>query len=83
MALFFAAKLRWQKRWASSSVGLERTPDKREVGSSTLPRPTIEISDLKFQISNLRSNDIENSAPQIGNRVGWDVLTLTRGGAVR
>ena len=26
---------------AYSSVGLERTPDKREVGSSNLPRPTI------------------------------------------
>jgi hypothetical protein len=25
---------------AYSSVGSERTPDKREVGSSTLPRPT-------------------------------------------
>ena len=25
---------------ACSSVGLERTPDKREVGSSNLPRPT-------------------------------------------
>jgi hypothetical protein len=25
---------------AYSSVGLERTPDKREVGSSNLPRPT-------------------------------------------
>jgi hypothetical protein len=28
------------KRRAYSSVGLERTPDKREVGSSNLPRPT-------------------------------------------
>ena len=27
-------------RWAYSSVGLEHTPDKREVGSSNLPRPT-------------------------------------------
>ena len=26
---------------AYSSVGSERTPDKREVGSSNLPRPTI------------------------------------------
>jgi hypothetical protein len=26
--------------WAYSSVGLEHTPDKREVGSSNLPRPT-------------------------------------------
>ena len=26
---------------ACSSVWLERTPDKREVGSSSLPRPTI------------------------------------------
>ena len=27
--------------WACSSAWLERTPDKREVGSSSLPRPTI------------------------------------------
>ena len=27
--------------WASSSVWLERALDKREVGSSSLPRPTI------------------------------------------
>ena len=26
--------------WACSSVWLERTPDKGEVGSSSLPRPT-------------------------------------------
>jgi hypothetical protein len=35
----------WERRlsrdnWACSSVWLERTPDKREVGSSSLPRPT-------------------------------------------
>ena len=30
--------------WAYSSVGLERTPDKREVGGSNPPRPT-SISD--------------------------------------
>jgi hypothetical protein len=29
-----------EPRWAYSSVGLEHTPDKREVGSSNLPRPT-------------------------------------------
>jgi hypothetical protein len=29
-----------RSRWAYSSVGLEHTPDKREVGSSNLPRPT-------------------------------------------
>ena len=29
-----------KKNWARSSVGLERTPDKREVGSSNLPGPT-------------------------------------------
>ena len=27
--------------WAYSSVWLERTPDKREVGGSSPPRPTI------------------------------------------
>src|SRR4051794_35099791 len=30
-------------KWAYSSVGLERTPDKREVGSSNLPRPTSDL----------------------------------------
>ncbi len=30
----------FKSRWAYSSVGLEHTPDKREVGSSNLPRPT-------------------------------------------
>ena len=29
--------------WAYSSVGLEHTPDKREVGSSNLPRPTSQV----------------------------------------
>ena len=29
--------------WAYSSVGLEHTPDKREVGSSNLPRPTTQM----------------------------------------
>ena len=30
--------------WACSSARLERTPDKREVGSSSLPRPTTNLS---------------------------------------
>ena len=29
--------------WARSSVGLERTPDKREVGSSNLPGPIFDL----------------------------------------
>jgi hypothetical protein len=40
--------------WARSSVGLERTPDKREVGSSNLPGPIIlwklEVSKPKLEI---------------------------------
>ena len=28
------------RKWVCSSAWLERTPDKGEVGSSTLPRPT-------------------------------------------
>jgi hypothetical protein len=31
--------------WAYSSVGLERTPDKREVGGSSPPRPTTSDDD--------------------------------------
>ena len=30
----------WVEIWACSSAWLEHTPDKREVGSSSLPRPT-------------------------------------------
>ena len=41
LALFFVRITRTpSKRWACSSAWLERTPDKREVGSSSLPRPT-------------------------------------------
>ena len=29
------------RTWVCSSAWLERTPDKGEVGSSSLPRPTI------------------------------------------
>src|SRR6202022_344863 len=32
-----------RSHWAYSSVGLEHTPDKREVGSSNLPRPTNQV----------------------------------------
>jgi hypothetical protein len=32
---------------AYSSVGSERTPDKREVGSSNLPRPTNQTDDVE------------------------------------
>jgi hypothetical protein len=39
-------------RWAYSSVGLEHTPDKREVGSSNLPRPT--TSGVRGQVPGVR-----------------------------
>ena len=39
-ALIFEFTEAGESRWAYSSVGLEHTPDKREVGSSNLPRPT-------------------------------------------
>ena len=32
------------RKWVCSSVWLERTPDKGEVGSSSLPRPTIHFN---------------------------------------
>ena len=35
-----------------AQMRLERTPDKREVGSSTLPRPTKTIKNLKLRITN-------------------------------
>ena len=33
--------MRPPRKWVCSSAWLERTPDKGEVGSSSLPRPTI------------------------------------------
>ena len=42
---------------ARSSVGLERTPDKREVGSSNLPGPTsfgMESKEIRSSLKNLR-----------------------------
>jgi hypothetical protein len=50
---------------------LERTPDKREVGSSTLPRPTSRISEFEFRISDLRVEsrykpEIRNPKSEIG-----------------
>ncbi len=35
------------QRWAYSSAWLERTPDKREVGGSSPPMPTISVKTYK------------------------------------
>ena len=40
---------------ACSSARLERTPDKREVGSSSLPRPTNQRSDDRYWVSNRKT----------------------------
>ncbi len=37
--------------WAYSSVGLEHTPDKREVGSSNLPRPTNQVVGERWKVT--------------------------------
>ena len=39
--------------WAYSSVGLEHTPDKREVGSSSLPRPTTQVEPSRGAVAQL------------------------------
>jgi hypothetical protein len=39
--------------WAYSSVGLERTPDKREVGGSNPPRPTSSGDELDGAVAQL------------------------------
>ena len=39
--------------WACSSVWLERTPDKGEVGSSSLPRPTTYMNESSIQKSKI------------------------------
>ena len=36
------------RKWVCSSAWLERTPDKGEVGSSSLPRPTIHFKKQDF-----------------------------------
>ena len=50
--------------WACSSVWLERTPDKGEVGSSSLPRPTTYmiwiIDSLESRIFNIVKRSILN-----------------------
>ena len=38
---------------ACSSAWLERTPDKGEVGSSSLPRPTTYMNELLIQLSKI------------------------------
>ena len=47
--------------WARSSVGLERTPDKREVGSSNLPGPIIlwKLEVAKPKLENVRISELE------------------------
>src|SRR5262245_36585114 len=54
---------------AYSSVWLERTPDKREVGSSTLPRPT-----------NLQAGKGGGAAPRAGGsgRATWGYSSVGR-----
>ena len=49
-------------RWAYSSVGLEHTPDKREVGSSNLPRPT--KSGVRGQVPGVRYEGGEPFPPE-------------------
>ena len=49
--------------WACSSAWLERTPDKREVGSSSLPRPTI------FAADNLDEPHQNGGVAQLGERL--------------
>ena len=61
--------------WARSSVGLERTPDKREVGSSNLPGPIVsfELLVLSFELrlrtknSGLKTN-MSGDVAQLGER---------------
>src|SRR2546428_10792694 len=48
---------------------LFRSPDKREVGSSTLPRPTNDILDCGFRIANLRSKSRGSHGSVFG--AGW------------
>ena len=38
------------RKWVCSSAWLERTPDKGEVGSSSLPRPTIHFNTNRLYI---------------------------------
>ena len=37
--------MRAPRKWVCSSAWLERTPDKGEVGSSSLPRPTTHLGE--------------------------------------
>ena len=59
--------------WAYSSVWLERTPDKREVGSSNLPRPTLrETGDIAQLVEHrLCKPGVTGSSPVISTRGAW------------
>ena len=50
---------------ACSSARLERTPDKREVGSSSLPRPTTQSSDDGVQVTGIE----RGAVAQLGERL--------------
>ncbi len=53
-------------RWAYSSVGLEHTPDKREVGSSNLPRPTNQVFGARCPVFGTRGRP--RASPNTENR---------------
>ena len=53
--------------WACSSAWLERTPDKREVGSSSLPRPTISRPMLATSLLSRRTG--HGGVAQLGERL--------------
>ena len=52
-----------------AQLWLERTPDKREVGSSTLPRPTIQGTRSKGCSMILVSCPLNGGVAQLGERL--------------
>jgi hypothetical protein len=69
-----AANWAGPRRWAYSSVGLEHTPDKREVGSSNLPRPTI-----RRRAETLRSPHLGSA----GRTLTWGCSSAGRAAALQ
>jgi hypothetical protein len=79
---------RYQGARAYSSVGLERTPDKREVGGSNPPRPTSSDDGLCGAVAQLVERqlcklDVVGSTPISSTRSCRELESRPRAGIVR
>ena len=65
------------RKWVCSSAWLERTPDKGEVGSSSLPRPTIH-----FNTNSLYKRALARFSKEYINSIAQNIKLLKVGSYV-